>query len=190
MKKMLSRFLTVVVASFAVLVMTCAPVLAAGNITESQAKKIALKDAGLKEKAVIFLKIELDEGKMEDTEVASEEAVGSSTDQNSSENTEAKETEYSKSEAKDKESKPTEDASESTDESSSEDAKSNESISEYTISDESTSDTASVPKYEIEFYHDGTEYEYEIDAKTGEILKVSKDTEFFLNPGALPTTLP
>lgn len=142
MKKMLSRFLTVVVASFTVLVMTCTPVLAAGNITETQAKKIALKDAGLKEKAVIFLKIELDEGKMEDTEVASEDA--------------------------------------SSDESASEDAK----------SDESRTDTGSAPKYEIEFYHDGTEYEYEIDAKTGEILKVSKDTEFFLNPGALPTTLP
>ena len=29
--------------------------------------------------------------------------------------------------------------------------------------------------YEIEFYHDGFEYEYDIDAETGKVLKFKKD---------------
>lgn len=34
-----------------------------------------------------------------------------------------------------------------------------------------------VPEYEVEFYHDGTEYDYEIHAETGEIIRVKKEVE-------------
>lgn len=34
-----------------------------------------------------------------------------------------------------------------------------------------------VPEYDVEFYCNGTEYDYKIHAKTGEILKVEKDAE-------------
>ena len=32
-----------------------------------------------------------------------------------------------------------------------------------------------IPKYEVEFYHDGWEYQYDVHAETGEILAFEKD---------------
>ena len=34
-----------------------------------------------------------------------------------------------------------------------------------------------VPQYDVEFYHDGIEYSYEIHAETGKILSFEKDTD-------------
>ena len=34
-----------------------------------------------------------------------------------------------------------------------------------------------VPQYDVEFYHDGIEYSYEIHAETGQILSFEKDTD-------------
>ena len=42
--------------------------------------------------------------------------------------------------------------------------------SEYDVDD-------GIPQYEIEFYHDGWEYEYEIHAETGEILRSEMDRD-------------
>ena len=55
-KSLFSKSLGAVIISFALTVIMAVPAMAAGSIiTEAQAKKIALKDAGLKEKQVIFL---------------------------------------------------------------------------------------------------------------------------------------
>ncbi len=141
MKRMIVKIVQVVIVSFAVLVMMSVPAFAAGTITIAQAKGIALKDAGLKESDVIFLKTELDKG---DTEHEDGEDL----------------------------SAPDEDDGTGDAESTSSDT------------------SARVPKYEIEFYYDGTLYEYDIDSDSGSIIKLEKDSEFFLNPGALPTALP
>ncbi len=162
MKRRISRVVQVVIVSLAMLVMTCMPVFAATNITEAQAKNIALKDAGLKEKNIIILKLELDEGS------ADEDTEG-----DDSEGTEAPE------DAK------TDDSQEAVADASEDTAPDAEEETEVEADEK-----AAGPRYVIEFFYDGTEYEYEIDAASGDILKVSKDTEFFLNPGALPSSLP
>ena len=146
MKRMIVRIVQVVIVSFAVLVMTSVPAFAASTITKAQAKGIALKDAGLKDSDVIFLKAELDKGAVqsEDEQTSETPAQEPKEETESEENTES----------------------------------------------EAVAETVTVPRYEIEFYYDGTLYEYWIDSTTGSILKLEKDTEFFLNPGALPTALP
>ena len=126
-KSIFSKSLGALIISFAMLIVMCVPAMAAGSIiTEAQAKKIVLKDAGLKEKQVIFLNVETvtDEEEKADKDIA-----------------------------KDKE------------------------------------DKDSVTKYELAFYHENTAYEYTLDAATGEILDSDKDTEFYLNPGALPSSI-
>jgi uncharacterized membrane protein YkoI len=165
MKRRISRVVQVVIVSLAMLVMTCMPVFAATNITEAQAKIIALKDAGLKEKNIIILKLELDEGSAdEDTEGDDSEGTEAPEDAKTDDSQEAAaDADVSEDAAPDAEAEETE-----------------------VESDEK----AAGPRYVIEFFYDGTEYEYESDAATGDILKVSKDTEFFLNPGALPSSLP
>lgn len=126
-KSIFSKSLGALLISFALLIVMCVPAMAAGSIiTEAQAKKIVLKDAGLKEKQVIFLNIET---------VTDEEET---TDKNV---------------ANDKE------------------------------------DKDPVTKYELTFYHENTAYEYTLDAATGEILDSDKDEEFYLNPGALPSSI-
>ena len=129
-KSIFSKSLGALIFSFAMLIVMCVPAMAAGSIiTEAQAKKIVLKDAGLKEKQVIFLNVETvtDEEEKADKDVA-----------------------------KDKENK---------------------------------EDKDSVTKYELTFYHENTAYEYTLDAATGEILESDKDEEFYLNPGALPSSI-
>ena len=129
-KSMFCKSLGAVIISFALTVIMAVPAMAAGSIiTEAQAKKIALKDAGLKEKQVIFLNVEA---------VTDEEKTAETAD-------EAKTT--------DKNVK------------------------------------NSVTKYELTFYHENTAYEYTLDAATGEILESDKDEEFYLNPGALPSSI-
>ena len=126
-KSIFSKSLGALLISFALLIVMCVPAMAAGSIiTEAQAKKIVLKDAGLKEKQVIFLNVETvtDEEEKTDKDVAT-----------------------------DKEDKDT------------------------------------VTKYELTFYHENTAYEYTLDAATGEILESDKDEEFYLNPGALPSSI-
>ncbi len=142
MKRMIVKIVQVVIVSFSVLVMMSVPAFAASTITIAQAKGIALKDAGLKESDVIFLKAELDKGSTEDAE--DEDLTALDADEEVREDADA----------------------------------------------ESADTSARVPKYEIEFYYDGTLYEYDIDSTSGNIIKLEKDSEFFLNPGALPTTLP
>ncbi len=131
MKKCLfCKSLGAVIISLVLTVFMAVPAFAAGSIiTEAQAKKIVLKDAGLKEKQVIFLNVETvtDEEEKADKDVA-----------------------------KDKEDK---------------------------------EDKDSVTKYELTFYHENTAYEYTLDAATGEILGSDKDEEFYLNPGALPSSI-
>ena len=131
MKKCLfCKSLGAVIISLVLTVFMAVPAFAAGSIiTEAQAKKIVLKDAGLKEKQVIFLNVETvtDEEEKADKDVA-----------------------------KDKEDK---------------------------------EDKDSVTKYELTFYHENTAYEYTLDAATGEILESDKDEEFYLNPGALPSSI-
>ena len=51
------------------------------------------------------------------------------------------------------------------------------------------SEIISVTKYELTFYHENTAYEYTLDAATGEILESDKDEDFYLNPGALPSSI-
>ena len=60
MKKCLfCKSLGAVIISLVLTVFMAVPAFAAGSIiTEAQAKKIVLKDAGLKEKQVIFLNVE------------------------------------------------------------------------------------------------------------------------------------
>lgn len=126
-KSLFCKSLGAFIVSFALMVIMAVPAFAAGSIiTEAQAKKIALKDAGLKEKQVIFLNIETvtDEEEKSDKDVAN-----------------------------DKDEK------------------------------------ATVTKYELTFYHENTAYEYTLDAATGEILETDKDEEFYLNPGALPSSI-
>lgn len=135
-KSIFSKSLGALIISFAMLIVMCIPAMAAGSIiTEAQAKKIVLKDAGLKEKQVIFLNVETvtDEEETADKDETADEAE--TTDKNVKN---------------------------------------------------------SVTKYELTFYHENTAYEYTLDAATGEILDSDKDEEFYLNPGALPssTTLP
>jgi hypothetical protein len=132
-----------VAVSLSLLFLICTPAYAAKNITEAQAKKIALKDAGLKEKEVILLKVELTDG---------------------SENSET--------------------AKETADEGASQD------VPETAAEDGSDAVTIEEPRYVIEFYHNGTLYEYAIDYASGDILSTVLDTEFFLNPGALPSSMP
>ena len=132
-----------VAVSLSLLFLICTPAYAAKNITEAQAKKIALKDAGLKEKEVILLKLELTDG---------------------SENSET--------------------AKETADEGASQD------VPEAAAEDGSDAVTIEEPRYVIEFYHNGTLYEYAIDYASGDILSTVLDTEFFLNPGALPSSMP
>ncbi len=143
-----------VAVSFSFLILMCMPAYAAQNITETQAKKIALKDAGVKEKDVILLRLELSDG-TEDDEY-SEYVLDISEDQ--------------------------------------EDAASEEGVSdaasEGIANDDYDAVTIAEPRYIIEFYHNGTLYEYAVDYATGEILSTVMDTEFFLNPGALPSSLP
>ena len=131
MKKCLfCKSLGAVIISLVLTVFMAVPAFAAGSIiTEAQAKKIVLKDAGLKEKQVIFLNVETvtDEEEKADKDVA-----------------------------KDKEDK---------------------------------EDKEAVTKYELTFYHENTAYEYTLDAATGEILESDKDEEFYLNPGALPSSI-
>lgn len=137
MKKCLfCKSLGAVIISLVLTVFMAVPAFAAGSIiTEAQAKKIVLKDAGLKEKQVIFLNVETvtDEEEITEKDETAEEA-------------------------------------ETTD----------------------TNVKSTVTKYELTFYHENTAYEYTLDAATGEILDSDKDEEFYLNPGALPssTTLP
>ncbi len=129
-KSMFCKSLGAVIISFALTVIMAVPAMAAGSIiTEAQAKKIALKDAGLKEKQVIFLNVEA---------VTDEEKIAETAD-------EAKTT------------------------------------------DKNVKNT--VTKYELTFYHENTAYEYTLDAATGEILESDKDEEFYLNPGALPSSI-
>ncbi|MBR1641799.1 MAG: hypothetical protein IJ683_05685 [Butyrivibrio sp.] len=135
-KSIFSKSLGALIISFAMLIVMCIPAMAVGSIiTEAQAKKIVLKDAGLKEKQVIFLNVETvtDEEETADKDETADEAE--TTDKNVKN---------------------------------------------------------SVTKYELAFYHENTAYEYTLDAATGEILDSDKDEEFYLNPGALPssTTLP
>ncbi len=144
MKKILFlRTALSVAVSLSLLFLICTPAYAAKNITEAQAKKIALKDAGLKEKEVILLKLELTDG---------------------SENSET--------------------AKETADEGASQD------VPETAAEDGSDAVTIEEPRYVIEFYHNGTLYEYAIDYASGDILSTVLDTEFFLNPGALPSSMP
>ena len=129
-KSLFCKSLGAVIISFALTVIMAVPAMAAGSIiTEAQAKKIALKDAGLKEKQVIFLNVEA---------VTDEEKIAETAD-------EAKTT------------------------------------------DKNVKNT--VTKYELTFYHENTAYEYTLDAATGEILDSDKDEEFYLNPGALPSSI-
>lgn len=129
-KSLFCKSLGAVIISFALTVIMTVPAMAAGSIiTEAQAKKIALKDAGLKEKQVIFLNVEA---------VTDEEEIAETTD-----------------EAK--------------------------------TADKNVKNT--VTKYELTFYHENTAYEYTLDAATGEILESDKDEEFYLNPGALPSSI-
>ncbi len=139
-----------VAVSLSLMLLICMPAYAATNITEAQAKKIALKDAGLKEKEVIILRLEITDGTEEEEEIAED----------------------------------SEDSEEITVEVVSEDA------SEEKTDDDSDAVTIEEPRYMIEFYHNGTLYEYAIDYATGEILATVLDTEFFLNPGALPSSMP
>ena len=132
-KSIFSKSLGALIISFAMLIVMCVPAMAAGSIiTEAQAKKIVLKDAGLKEKQVIFLNVETvtDEEEKSDKDEKADEAK--TTDK---------------------------------------------------------SEKISVTKYELTFYHENTAYEYTLDAATGEILKSDKDEEFYLNPGALPSSI-
>ena len=132
-KSMFCKSLGAVIISFALTVIMAVPAMAAGSIiTEAQAKKIALKDAGLKEKQVIFLNVETvtDEEEKSDKDEKADEAK--STDK---------------------------------------------------------SEKISVTKYELTFYHENTAYEYTLDAATGDILDSDKDEEFYLNPGALPSSI-
>jgi len=48
--------------------------------------------------------------------------------------------------------------------------------------------TGNTKKYNIEFCHATTEYIYEIDAKTGDIISVDQDDEYYINPGAIAVT--
>ena len=126
-KSIFSKSLGALLISFALLIVMCVPAMAAGSIiTEAQAKKIVLKDAGLKEKQVIFLNVKTvtDEEDKADTDVATD-----------------------------------------------------------------NEDKETVTKYELTFYHENTAYEYTLDAATGEILDSDKDEEFYLNPGALPSSI-
>ena len=132
-KSIYSKSLVALIISFAMLIVMCVPAMAAGSIiTEAQAKKIVLKDAGLKEKQVIFLNVETvtDEEEKSDKDEKADEAK--TTDK---------------------------------------------------------SEKISVTKYELTFYHENTAYEYTLDAATGEILESDKDEEFYLNPGALPSSI-
>ena len=129
-KSLFCKSLGAVIISFALTVIMAVPAMAAGSIiTEAQAKKIVLKDAGLKEKQVIFLNVEV---------VTDEEKIAETAD-----------------EAK--------------------------------TADKNVKNT--VTKYELTFYHENTAYEYTLDAATGEILESDKDEEFYLNPGALPSSI-
>ena len=152
-----------IAVSLSLMLLICMPAYAAKNITEAQAKKIALKDAGLKEKEVILLRLELTGGNedSEDKEVAAENPDA---DQTASEDSEA--------------------AKEVADERASKDAP------EEGTDDGSDAVTIEEPRYMIEFYHNGTLYEYAIDYASGDILSTVLDTEFFLNPGALPSSMP
>ena len=126
-KSIFSKSLGALLISFALLIVMCVPAMAAGSIiTEAQAKKIVLKDAGLKEKQVIFLNVKTvtDEEETTDKDVATD-----------------------------------------------------------------NEDKETVTKYELTFYHENTAYEYTLDAATGEILDSDKDEEFYLNPGALPSSI-
>lgn len=132
-KSIFSKSLGALIISFAMLIVMCVPAMAAGSIiTEAQAKKIVLKDAGLKEKQVIFLNVETvtDEEEKSDKDEKADEAK--TTDK---------------------------------------------------------SEIISVTKYELTFYHENTAYEYTLDAATGEILESDKDEDFYLNPGALPSSI-
>ncbi len=132
-KSLFCKSLGAVIISFALMVVMAVPAFAAGSIiTEAQAKKIALKDAGLKEKQVIFLNVEA---------VTDEEKT----------------------------------------------ADKDETADEVKTADKNVKST--VTKYELTFYHENTAYEYTLDAATGEILESDKDTEFYLNPGALPSSI-
>ncbi|MBE5829199.1 MAG: hypothetical protein E7305_07020 [Butyrivibrio sp.] len=132
-KSLFCKSLGAVIISFALMVVMAVPAFAAGSIiTEAQAKKIALKDAGLKEKQVIFLNVEA---------VTDEEETA--------------------------------DKDETTDE----------------VKTDDKNVKSTVTKYELTFYHENTAYEYTLDAATGEILESDKDTEFYLNPGALPSSI-